>query len=210
MVQMIHTPDSRFLTPTKELRRLSILLAIQGDTEVSQHKIAQVAHLSSSMVNIYIKELQQENLITITGHTNRTQRYHLTSSGQSELMNLLLSYSAEIIQIYGATKREIAKKLNSTAQGAIRTLALFGAAETAEVVHAAIQDTPFSITAVVDSDRAKQGKRFNGFRIQPPEFLHEHAVDAIVITSFGRQEEIFLEIRKLLGDAIRVIKLSEL
>lgn len=207
---MIHVAESKFLTPTKDLRCLSILLAVQGDTGASQHRIAQVARLSSSMVNIYIKELQQENMITITGNTNRTQQYHLTASGKSMLMDLLLSYSAEIIRLYGASKQEIAKRLNEAARGRTCTVALFGAAETAEVVYAAIKHTSYSIAAVVDSDRSKQGKMFNGIPIEPPESLRQSNVDAVVITSFGRQEEIYADIRELLGDTMRVIKLSEL
>ncbi|MBW1741198.1 MAG: winged helix-turn-helix transcriptional regulator [Deltaproteobacteria bacterium] len=208
---MIQPFQSKFLTPTKKFRRLSILLAIRNDPRISQHKVARVTHLSSSMVNNYMKELQQEGLITVTGNTNRTQEYHLTSSGRDELISALLSYSAEIIQLYGAAKRELTRGLrNMHLEEGIRTVALFGAAETAEVVYAAIKETPLAVTAIVDSDRTKQGKRFNGLTIQAPEQLIGINAEAVVITSFARQEEIQECIHQLMGKQIKVIRLSDL
>lgn len=161
------------------------------------------------MVNNYIKELQDEGLIIITGNTNRTQQYHLTPSGRDVLISSLLSYSSEIIQLYGGAKRELVKRLNSIYQEGIRAVALFGAAETAEVVLAAIKETALTVTAVVDSDSAKQGKVFDGLMVQKPEGLSQIAADAIVINSFARQEEIHDCVRQVMGEGIKVVKLSD-
>lgn len=207
---MIQPFQSKFLTPTKKFRRLSVLLAISSTPRISQHKIAEITHLSSSMVNNYMKELQKQGFITVTGNTNRTREYHLASSGQDELISLLLSYSAEIIQLYGGAKREIAERLHHMHLKGIQRVALFGAAETAEVVYAAIKDTPLTVTAVVDSDQTKQGRPFNRLTIQAPEQLSQINADAVVITSFGRQEEIYECVRQLVGKEIKILKLSDL
>ncbi|MFC1822691.1 winged helix-turn-helix transcriptional regulator [Thermodesulfobacteriota bacterium] len=207
---MIQLTDAKFLTPTKRSRRLSIMLAIHNEPRLSQHKIGQIAQLSSSMVNNYIKEFLNEGIITVSGNTNRTQSYHLTSVGQKELMTLLLAQYTEIIQFYGVTKREVAKRLTHLHVEGIREVALFGAAETAEVVHTAINDTPLKVTAIVDSDPDKQGKALNGFTVLAPQELKKIDADAIVITSFAKQEEIFAEIRELVGEKVRVKKLSDL
>lgn len=207
---MIDIFNSRYLTPTKEFRELSVLMAIYNDPKVSQHKIGRITHLSSSMVNNYIKKLQQGGLVSINGNTNRTQTYHLTSSGHNKFIASLLAYSTEIIQLYGASKQELGKKLNKIYSEGIKSVALFGAAETCEVVYAAIKDTHLTVIAVVDSDRIKQGKPFNGLMIQPPELLREINPDAVLITSFGRQEEIYNRILEIVGERLRVKKLSDL
>lgn len=207
---MIQPFSSEFLAPTKRFRRLSVLLAIHDSSRVSQHKIARIARLSSSMVNNYIKELHEQGLIKITGRTNRTQRYYLTPSGREMLISSLLSYSSEIIQLYGGAKRQLAKRLQRIHEEGIRTVALFGAAETAEVVLAAIRETPLTVTAVMDSDSAKQGKPLNGLIVQKPESLSQIKADAIVITSFGRQEEIHDDVRRRVGDGMKVVRLSDL
>jgi DNA-binding MarR family transcriptional regulator len=207
---MIEPFNSKFLTPTKKFRRLSVLLAVHNSHKISQHKMGRMIRLSSSMVNNYMKELQEEGLIRITGNTNRTQRYHLTSSGRDELISLLIAYSAEIIQLFGAAKREVAQRLNTLHSEKIRSIALFGAAETAEVVHAAIKETPLTVKGIVDSDPSKQGKPFNGLTIKAPDHLKKMNVDAVVITSYAKQKEIHECIRQLAGENIKVKNLSDL
>lgn len=106
---MFEPITSKFLTPSKELRRLSILSAICNDSKISQHRIGHVTHLSSSMVNNYIKEFLLNGLIIVSGETNRTQQYHLTDKGKAELKVFLDSYSAEINGIYETAQDAINK-----------------------------------------------------------------------------------------------------
>lgn len=206
---MIKTFTSKYINPTKHSRRLSVLLSIHKEPNTSQHKIAKSTDLSSSMVNNYIKCLQEEGTITVNGKTNRTKSYHLTPCGRSEMRESLLAYSSEIVQLYGAVKREIVQILNGFYQENIRTLVLFGVAETAEVVFAAIKESQLVVIGVVDSDPCKQGKSFNGMIVQKPEKLGQINPDAVVITSFGKQEEIYECIRQLVGDKIKIKKLSD-
>ena len=207
---MINPIYSRFLSPTKRLRRLSVLLTIHHSPESSQHAIGRNTGLSSSMVNNYIKNFRHEGLITVSGHTNRTQSYHLTSEGQKTLREALLHYSTDIVQLYGSVKREIAQILCGFYKEGIRTVVLFGAAETAEVVLLAIKETQLVMIGVVDSDKEKHGKPFNGLLIQPPEALKRIQPDAVLITSFARQREIEKSIRKYIEKRTKVKKLSEL
>ncbi|HIJ54523.1 MAG TPA: MarR family transcriptional regulator [Deltaproteobacteria bacterium] len=207
---MIKPFGTHYLSPTKEFRRFSVLLSIHDTPDTSQHTIGKNAHLSSSMVNNYIKQFKGEGLITVSGNTNRTQRYHLTREGHQALRESLLSYSTEIVQLFGSVKQEIAKILGGYYEEGIRTIALFGAAETAEVAHAAIKKTQLVMIGVVDSDPQKQGKPFNGLLIQPPEELKRIQPDAVVITSFARQREIEKSIRQYISKKTKVKKLSEL
>ena len=207
---MIKPFGSQYLSPTKEFRKFSLLLSIHHAPENSQHAIGKHTHLSSSMVNNYIKRFKQEGLITVSGKTNRTQRYHLTREGRQTLRDSLLSYSTEIVQLFGSIKQEIAKILEGYYEEGIRTVALFGAAETAEVAHAAIKKTRLVMIGVVDSDPKKHGRPFNGLLIQPPEELKLIHPDAVVITSFARQNEIEKSIRQYIGKGTKVKKLSEL
>ncbi len=113
---MFEPITSKFLTPSKELRKLSILSAICNDSKISQHKIGTATNLSSSMVNNYIKEFLTNELITVSGNTNRSQQYHLTAKGRKELKAFLDSYSAEINGIYENAQESInkIKKLSDT------------------------------------------------------------------------------------------------
>lgn len=207
---MIEPFCSTFLSPTTRYRRLSILLAIQHAPDASQHKIARMTHLSSSMVNNYMKEFQQEGLVSVTGETNRSQRYHLTAAGRAALMTWFLAYSSEIIQLYGGAKRHLVERLKRVYESGIRKVALFGAADTAEVVFAAIKQTPIGVSGVVDSDPFKQGRLFNGLVIEPPQALADRRLDAVIITSFGRQQEIYECAGRIVNHQTKVLRLSNL
>ena len=208
--QLLQPEAAEYLTPTKKLRRLAILLTIHGDPQTSQHKIAAACSLSSSMVNNYIKQLHNAGLISISGANNRCQQYHLTEAGQKKLMQSLLEYSAEIIQMYSSAKQELCLRLRSMVDEGIKDVILFGAAETAEVVCTAIRDTPLRIAAIIDSDPHKQGTPFNGHTIQPPETLRTLQADAVVITSFGKQQDIHRTIKKIAGSGTHIKMLAEL
>ena len=207
---MIKPFELEFLSPTKQSRLLSVLFSIYDEPDTSQHKIAADTHLSSSMVNNYIKLLKQEGFITVIGKTNRTQQYHLSDSGRFMLRQSLLDYSAEIVRLYGTVKNEIANILRAFYDEGIRTIVLFGVAETAEIVYAAAKRTSLVIIGVVDSDDSKQGRIFNGLKIRSPEDIIEIRPDAVVITSFGRQEEIYQQVRTISGDGIKIRKLSDI
>jgi predicted transcriptional regulator len=207
---MIKAFQLKFLSPTKRSRMLSVLFSIYDEPDTSQHKIAADTNLSSSMVNNYVKWLKQEGFITVVGDTNRTHQYHLSESGRVMLRQSLLDYSAEIVRLYGSVKNEIANILNAFYDEGIRTIVLFGVAETAEIVYAAAKRTALVIIGVVDSDTDKQGKIFNGLEIRSPHEINHIQPDAVVITSFGRQEEIFQQVRTISGETIRIRKLSDI
>lgn len=207
---MIKAFQLKYLSPTRQSRLLSVLFSIYEEPDGSQHKIAANTHLSSSMVNNYIKWLKQEGFITVLGKTNRTQQYHLSETGRVMLRQSLLDYSAEIVRLYGTVKNEIANILKDFYNEGIRTVVLFGVAETAEIVYAAAKRTALVIIGVVDSDDSKQGRIFNGLKIRSPEDIKEIRPDAVVITSFGRQEEIFQQVRTIAGDQIKIRKLSDI
>lgn len=207
---MIEPFHSRYLLPTKDFRCLSVLFAINESPDISQSDIGSRTNLSSSMVNNYIKDFKQDNLITVTGKTNRSQKYFLTDKGKAMLTRTLLDYSAEIVQLYSAVKHEISHMLNGFYEEGIRTVVLFGAAETAEIVHAAMKATDLVVIGVVDNSTEKQGKLFNGLKVRKPDEIMRIKPDAVVITSFACQEEIYRDLVNLVGDRIRIKKLSTL
>ncbi|WP_319409709.1 MarR family transcriptional regulator [uncultured Desulfosarcina sp.] len=207
---MIQASQLKFIRPTKQSRLLSVLFSIYEEPDGSQHKIAANTNLSSSMVNNYIKWLKQEGFVNVSGKTNRTQQYHLSDAGRIMLRKSLLDYSAEIVRLYGTVKEEISNILKGFYNEGIRTVVLFGVAETAEIVYAAAKRTPLVIIGVVDSDGSKQGRIFNGLEIRSPEDIREIRPDAVIITSFGRQEEIYRQVRAISGDKIKIRKLSDI
>ncbi|MBF0200687.1 MAG: winged helix-turn-helix transcriptional regulator [Desulfamplus sp.] len=207
---MIEPYHSKYLSPSKEFRKLSLLLLIKDGANISQHTLAEKSHLSSSMVNVYIKDLADEALITVSGKSNRTIRYHLTEKGKKFLYKNFLEFSAETVQIYASVKREIIRLLRQFESLGIKNIVLYGASDTAEIVTAAIQHTQITVIGVIDSDPAKHGKIFNGHTIRSPEAIKSIIPDGILITSFAHQNEIHDNIEKLASPGVQILKLANL
>ncbi len=206
---MINNFDSEFLIPTKQLRRLSVLTTIAHNPKVSQHKIGKATHMSSAMVNNYIKTLQEDGLIRISGQTNRTQKYHLTDDGRDELLTLFHSYSAEIFSLYSITKQQLIKKLTDIHRSGVTAVALAGISDTAEIIYAAIRETPLQLTAVCDTDEHRQGIAFNEYIIQPLEYLRAIQTDAIIIGTRSEQEKLAGAIQTAAGPKTVIKNLFE-
>lgn len=162
------------------------------------------------MVNIYIKELSKQGLIRISGNSNRTFEYHLTKAGKTFLDKHFLEFSAETVQLYAAVKKEFIRILKQFESTGIRTLVLYGASDTGEIVYAAIQHTRMAVLGVMDSDPAKHGKLFRDKIIQSPDDISEIGPDAVLITSFARQNEINEQIKKHVSSETQILKLVNL
>ena len=189
--------DKTFFKPSKDSRILAILENLHNDSGLSQNKLGLQCGISSAMANKYLKDLQAQGLLTPKPVNGKSFRYELTPEGEEKRRYLLGEYSAEIVQIYSRLKQTIREKLAELASQKIRTMALFGASETCEVVLSAIKDSPFRVIALVDNDPGKQGKSFNGHIVSPPVVLENLHFDAMLITTFSHQQEIIKQMQSL-------------
>jgi hypothetical protein len=76
-------------------------------------------------------------------------------------------------------------------------------------VYAAMKKTQLIPIGIVDSDPKKHGKLFNGLLISKPSEIPVINPDGVIITSFGRQEEIYDYLLDLTGNNIMIKKLAE-
>ncbi len=205
---MIEPYSSNYLEPSKQYRRFSLLLCINKTPDISQKLLGKKTCLSSSMVNNYIKELTKDGLLTVSGTSNRSMAYHLTPKGKECLSQNFLSFSAEIVQFYASVRKEIVKILSESYQEGIRTIVLYGASDTAEIVYSAIQKTELVVTGVVDNDSKKTGKMFFGSMIQSPSRINEIRPDALIVTSFARQNEIIDALEDKINKNIQIKVIS--
>ncbi|WP_461210591.1 winged helix-turn-helix transcriptional regulator [Desulfocurvus sp. DL9XJH121] len=193
---MLHS-HGRFLTPSTDTRTLSILETLAKDSAVSQSALGERTGLSGARVNGYLRELKALGLIERRPVNAKSFEYVLTDRGQRERRSLLDEYCAEIVRGYTALKALVHSKLADLADRGVSRLALWGASETCEVVLSAIRDTDLSVLALLDSDPAKHGTLLAGHAILPPEVLPSLHCDAVVITSFGRSQDIHAQLRPL-------------
>ncbi len=209
---MIDIHSSHFFVPTKEFRRLTILLTMYHHPHLSQHAIASNTNLSSAMVNQYVKDFIKDKLIKVTKRNKRDRNYSLTSSGQQLLFSLLMNCSAEIVQLYAQAKQELVEKFSRIFHNDDQhRIVLFGGAETAAMVIQAVHNfSNAQIIGIVDNDSAKWGKTFEGLTIKSPAKIDEMKPTTIIIASFAKQDEIYQTIKDDIPEHINIVKLSSI
>jgi len=174
---------------------LAILDSLSQDSALSQIELGKRLKLSGGMVNQYLKLLQEKNLIEFRPVNGKSYRYVLTSGGEKSRRQMFSDYSSETIRLYTNIKDFILSKLRSLELRGRKKIVLFGASETCEVVLSALRDTGFQVVAIVDNDVDKHGALFHGYVISSPMVLDHVDCQAAVITSFGRQDEIFQQLQ---------------
>lgn len=206
-----------YIRPSKKLRLLSVVQALTENERLSQTQLARFSCTSSAMVNQYLAELHREGMVQFAPVNRKSFAYRLTDKGQEARRNMMEQYCAEMVRGFASIKELVRRRLEPLAERRGRLsapapepdqppqaavplrlaplrLALFGAAETGEVVLAALEGTPFEVTLVVDNDTAKHGTPFHGHTVQPPAVLLTEpgllAVDAVVVSSFAHQRAI--------------------
>ena len=209
---MLNLSKSKYFLPTKELRELSIMLAIYKDPELSQQGIGALTNLSGAMVNNYLKNMRQTGVVEISKKNNRDKVYLVSNKGKRILMKSLIDCSAELVQHVSNIKRVLNEKLvdffnNNTSHKVV----LYGAADTAHFVLEAISGiADVSIVAIVDNDSSKWGEKLSSITIVPPSILESTQFDTIIICSYAHQEEIFQSISHFLQTGIHIVQLSSI
>lgn len=187
--------DGLYLKPSKSTRVLAILEALTRNSSLSQFELGKQLNLSGAMVNQYLKQLQESGLVEFVPVNGKSYQYALTEEGQQSRRDMFSDYSSETVRLYTTIKEFVLEQLRPLeAEGKTR-LALFGASETCEVVLSALRYTTFQIMTLLDNDQRKQGQVFNGHVISAPHVLDQVSCDAVVITSFGRQTEIYEQLK---------------
>ena len=200
--------DGKYIKPSKETRVLAILNSLSQDSALSQIELGKRLKLSGAMVNQYLRLLQEQNLIEYRPVNGKSYRYVLTSGGEKSRRQMFSDYSSETIRLYTNIKDFILSKLRRLERRGRKKIALFGASETCEVVLSALRDTAFMVVAVVDTGTEKHGMIFHGYVVSSPLVLEHVDCQSVVITSFGRQDEIYQQLQPVaLKRGLEIVRL---
>ncbi len=188
---------TQYFAPSRDAWVLAILDALRHDSGLSQRDLARRLGLSGAVVNQHLRELQERGLIRFEARNGKSYRYIPTPEGEDVHAEMARGFSGEAIRIYSALKRQVGDRLQELARRDIKRIALFGASETCEVALSSLVPMPVKVVAVVDNDPDKQGSIFHGYVVSPPHVLEMVDCQAVLITSFGRRDEIRQQLEPL-------------
>lgn len=190
----------KFFNPTSELKELTLLQHIENNPDTTQKEIAEIINGAPSMVNVYINELESNNYLVRDYQSAKIVYYRITSEGLKRKNYLLISYMRELLDLYQLAKRNVEGFLKQLKDKGYKNILLYGAGEVAETIIGVIRDkdeASLNILAIVDDDVAKRDKMIMGFKVIPKENIDRYDHDAIIITSYTFEEEIFEKLEEL-------------
>lgn len=183
----------KFFTATAELKELTILQYIENKENTTQKELAEIAGAAPSMINVYINEYEEQDLIVREYISLKVVKYKITPKGIRRKNLLLIQYLHELMKLYKLAKENIENFLDNLVEKGYKNVLLYGAGEVAETILSVIRDREvfeLNIVGIVDDDLNKQGTKLMEYKIISPDDIDNYDHDAIVITSYTFEDDI--------------------
>lgn len=159
----------KFFNPTIVYKELILLQEIEKNPSITQKELGSIiGGAAPSMVNVYIKELEEEKYLKREYISTKTVNYKITPEGIKRKNYLLIVYMRELLGLYHLAKNNVEEFLSKVEEKGYKNLLLYGAGEVAETIIGVIRDrenSTLNILAVIDDDKEKQGKEILGYKI---------------------------------------------
>lgn len=201
--------DTKFLTPTTELKELIILQHIENNEDTTQKELAEIVNAAPSMINVYINDYEEKGYIIREYISSKIVKYKITSDGVRRKNFLLITYLHELMKLYKLAKENIEKFLCNLEENGYKNILLYGAGEVAETILSVIRGKEIlgiNIVGLIDDDLSLQNKMLMGYKIISLKEVEEYNHDAIVITSYTYEDSIRKRLEEVGYDSGKVVR----
>lgn len=198
-----------YFRPSPLLHEMWLLESILSGEVPSQQAMAEAVGVTPAMVNAYLKRLEADGYVNISGRPGR-MTYELTEQGKQRLSYHRISYLAELMDLQGTAIGEFKSFFRRLSDQGCREILLYGAGETASVAMAALggMDRP-CVKAILDDSQQKQGSTLAGVPVVQPAQILAYPDLVVVVTSWKFDREIRELLRSLSPSAV-VYSLSDI
>jgi DNA-binding MarR family transcriptional regulator len=129
---------------------LGILHAIETSDNITQRTVASELGVALGLVNAYLKRCVKKGLIKVRNAPARRYAYYLTPKGFAEKSKLTAGYFAYSFSFFRAARADCDRVLDDAAARRMKTVALVGASELAEIITLCAADRSINIVGIVD------------------------------------------------------------
>lgn len=190
----------KFFSSTSDLKELLLLEHIEKKPKTTQKEIAAVIDGATSMVNVYIDNLEKKNYMIRDYQSAKVVYYKITPEGIKRKNYLLICYMRELVDLYRLAKDNIEEFLRGIRDKGIKDVLLYGAGEVAETIVGVIRDKTepvVRVQAIVEDDPEKIGTYMLGYQVIGRDRIKEYKHDAVVIASYTFEEEIMGKLKEI-------------
>ncbi len=191
----------------QDLQTLRILEEIGRNESTSQRELAKKLDVSLGLVNAFIKRLYRKGYFKITTIPRNRVEYLLTPKGFAEKTRLTYQYIQYSVHFYKNIRGILTSLYRNLEQDGVKSLALYGCGEVAELAYLLVQNHQLKLAAVMD-DTDK--KNFFGYKVQNirgAENIEKIEFDRILLTKLEDMEQNMRSLITLGIPEYKIIKL---
>ena len=167
-------------------RELAILSHVEETPRLNNRLAAHKLGVSVKLAHETLKRMVGKGWLHVKKHHSRRWDYFLTSMGVAEKARLSMEFLEFTMQFYRQARRRSAEVCRDLAADGVRTVALLGANELAEIVSLGIREWGLELTDVFDPDRSPD--RFLGLEVRPACELGCSAAERTVVCLYDKAD----------------------
>jgi len=186
--------ENQFFKPTVLYKEYMILDMIEKNSNITQREMSETIGIAVSMVNYYLDQFEQDNLIKRQKHSTKTVEYFITRKGTEKRKLLNIAYLNASQQLYNSAKENIEEFLIQIESSGFKNILLYGAGEVCEILLNAIKGSKvvnIKALAIIDDDINKAGNKMGSTDILSPSSIKDIEHEGILISSFTNNEAIY-------------------
>lgn len=177
--------DEAFLKETEALHNLRALEEIEKNPKISQRELALSLGVALGITNSLLKTLVRKGLIKIRGKNNRSLTYHLTHAGVLEKSAMAMRWTLNTLDFYREARCDVAAKLAAFAAQGVKSVALYGTGELAEIALIVGPEAGLRVVGVVDGGPVGEARAILGCPVVCAEDLSDLEIDAVIVCADG-------------------------
>lgn len=191
-----------------KLNQLNILREVASNTRITQAELASRCSLSVAMVNNYMKDLCNNDLLEYHRKSVKNVSYHLTPAGIRQLETLQGELIGEMVRLFAVAKKQLSDRIMDQASSVLQRVVLYGTGHLAQLAFHALELSGVRVIGVCDDNPELIGGDFCGREVVSPSQVRFMAPDAVIITDTPRTDEILENLGSLLHQGIELIRLD--
>ena len=163
---------------------LEVLSVVERDSRITQRSLSRELGIALGLANAYLKRCAKKGLIKVRQVPLNRYTYYLTPKGFAEKSRLTAEYLAVSFNFFRDAREQCTRLFERSAARGIRTLALAGDGDLAEIAVLSAADTQVRIACVIDgaSANARCAGRPVVADLKAAQALAADGLDAVVIT----------------------------
>jgi len=187
----------KYFRRSQEFYRFIVLMYINEIEFVSLPLENADKDIEHALSQVHIQSMIEDSLLV----KNKQNELSLTEVGLQKLREHFIDYQLDLLKLERELGDYFQNKIGNLLNDNIKTVALYGASDTALSLLGYLEKSGIKIVCIIDDDQEKQGSEFEGLSII--------SQSAILITSVAFEKEIKSNIISSFGETYRMYTLLE-